>query len=242
MHTEQPEPENSGAVIYAGYEEWKGWRSFFQYNAEDSEYFAGEMRGLPPLNGRNVLEIGFGTGSFLAWARAQGAKIAGIEINDRLMAEAKREGVELLVADFERVAVHHRERFDLIAAFDVFEHFDLEENKIRIRAVETMLKPGGYAILRFPNGQSPLGLIPQHGDVTHKIALSLSRMEQITLGTSFKTVRYTGSFRIRGPFGLKRSVRFVRGAAQWLIGGALNFIYATKMPWEPVVVLVMRKG
>lgn len=243
--TTAPEPVSAtgaAGAAYAGYEEWKGWTRFFAFDAEEAEYFAGELRGLPPLAAASVLEMGFGTGSFIAWARAQGAAVAGTEVNDRLCAEARRAGVDLLDPAIETIATPNAGRFDLIAAFDVFEHFDIGEIDARMRAIEAMLKPGGHAILRFPNGQSPFGLQPQHGDITHKTALSRSRIEQLTQGSTLSTVRYAGSYSVRGPLGLKRSVRLVRRAAQRIVGFTLDFVYATHIPWEPVVVIVMRKS
>lgn len=238
----QPGPPTAAAVAdgYAGYEAWKGWTSYFQFDREEAEYFAGELRGIP-LAGRSVLEIGFGTGSFLAWARAQGASVAGAEINDRSLTEAARAGVDLVDPAIERIANGNRGRFDVVVGFDVFEHFEADEVHRRIRAVETMLKPGGHVVLRFPNGQSPFGLVPQNGDVTHRIALSRQRMEQICQGTELRAVRYAGSYGVRGAWGPRRAVRCLRRAAQRAMGASLNLIYATRIPWDPVVVLVMQK-
>jgi 2-polyprenyl-3-methyl-5-hydroxy-6-metoxy-1,4-benzoquinol methylase len=225
---------------YAHYEEWKCWETYFEFDAEDAEYYAGELRGVP-LVGKRVLEIGFGTGSFLAWARTHGARIAGTEINERSLAEAKRLGVELLDPAIEHIEDQHAGCFDVVVGFDVFEHFDLEEIQARIRAAETMLKPGGFIVLRFPNGQSPFGLAPQNGDVTHKTALAKEKMEQICHGARLEAVRYTGSYGVRGPWGPTRVVRAFRRFAQGMIGASLNLIYATDIPWDPVVVLVLRK-
>ncbi len=230
------------ASNYGGYENWKGWTNFFSFDAADAEYFSGEMRGLPALAGNNVLEMGFGTGSFLAWAKAQGAIVTGTEVNERLCAEARKAGVALIEPRIETIAEQHRDHFDLIAAFDVFEHFDLEEIHARIRAVETMLKPGGHAILRFPNGQSPFGLVPQNWDTTHKTALSRYKLEQICRDTNFTTVRYAGSYRIRGRVGLKRIMRGFRGLAQDTIAAVLNVVYAYEIPWDAVVVIVLHKA
>jgi 2-polyprenyl-3-methyl-5-hydroxy-6-metoxy-1,4-benzoquinol methylase len=225
---------------YARYEEWKGWDRYFEIDAEEAEYFAGELRGIP-VRGKTVLEIGFGTGSFLAWARSRGADIVGTEISQRSLAEARRFGVELLDPMVESISDQYAGRFDVIVGFDVFEHFDLDEVRLRIRAVETMLKPGGHVVLRFPNGQSPFGLPPQHGDVTHKMALSKERMVQICQGTNLKPVRYASAYGIRGQWGVTRAVRAVRRLARGMIGASLNAIYTTSIPWDPVVVLVMQK-
>lgn len=231
---------DSARDLYAGYEQWKGWDKPFSLSSEEAVYFAGETRGLR-IDGADVLEIGFGSGSFLAWARERGARIAGAEINPTLIGAARSFGVELLPADFETVADQHAARFDTIVAFDVFEHFTLPEIVTRLEAAETMLKPGGHLILRFPNAQSPFGLAPQNGDPTHKSALSRSVFEQLIQGTSFAVVRYAPSYRIASGSVPRRVVRAVRHALRSLVSAALNFIYAQEIPWDPVVVLVLRK-
>jgi len=236
----QHHPGAAAGGLYHRYEAWKGWDKPFTFSRDEAAYFAGETRGLK-IGDADVLEIGFGSGSFLAWARRQGARVAGTEINDVLIDAARAQGVELLPAAIELVAAEHAARFDTIVAFDVFEHFTIEEILARLAAAETMLKPGGHLALRFPNAQSPFGLAPQHGDPTHKTALSRSIFEQLIQGMSFEIVRYQGSFRIGGGGPLKSLARFVRSVLQRLIARSLNFVYAQDIPWDAVVVLVLRK-
>ncbi len=188
-----------------------------------------------------MLEIGFGSGAFLAWARDRNARIAGVEIIPQLIAAAKTRNVELLPADFETIAKIHAERFDTILAFDVFEHLTLDQIISRLAGCVTLLKLGGHLVLRFPNAQSPFGLAPQHGDPTHKMALSRGTFEQLTQGTALKVVRYTPSFRVRGGGAAKRLARALRYVLRDLIGKSLNAIYSQDIPWDPVVVLVLRK-
>jgi SAM-dependent methyltransferase len=226
--------------LYSGYESWKRWDRLFTYSAEEATYFAGEMTNIR-IEGAELLEIGFGSGSFLAWARDQKANIAGTEIIPQLINAADRCGVELLPAEFERVASDYPGRFDTIVAFDVFEHFALQEIVVRLKACEAILKIGGHLVLRFPNAQSPFGLAPQNGDPTHKTALSRGIFEQLTQGTGLKVVRYAPSFRIRGVGLGKRLMRAIRYAGRDLIAVTFNALYSQEIPWDPVVVLVMRK-
>jgi 2-polyprenyl-3-methyl-5-hydroxy-6-metoxy-1,4-benzoquinol methylase len=226
--------------FYEGYETWKGWSEPFTYTAEEASYFAGETSGAEIANA-DVLEIGFGSGSFLAWARDQGARIAGTEINPVLLSAAHAFGVELLEAELETVADSHAGRFDAIVAFDVFEHFTLEAVVARLSAVDTMLKPGGRFIMRFPNAQSPFGLTSQNGDPTHVSALSRDVVEQLTRATRLQIVRYAPSFRIAGGGAAKALARSLRYAARDVISLCLNAIYSQNIPWDPVVVLVLRK-
>jgi hypothetical protein len=96
--------------------------------------------------------------------------------------------------------------------------------------------------MRFPNSQSPFGLAPQNGDPTHKTALSRSIFEQLIQGTAFEIVRYAPSFRVRRGSVGKRLGILLRSAARDLISCSLNAIYAQDIPWDPVVVLVLRKA
>jgi SAM-dependent methyltransferase len=227
---------------YAGYETWKGWSNLFVYTAEDAAYFAGETRGLK-IDGADLLEIGFGSGAFLAWARDRNVRIAGVEIIPQLIAAAKERNVELLPADFETIAKQYAGRFDTIVAFDVFEHLTLDEIVTRLSACVTLLKPGGHLVLRFPNAQSPFGLAPQYGDPTHKTALSRGAFEQLIQGIPLNVVRYAPSFRLRAGGSVKRRLgRALRYALRDLIGRTLNAIYAQDIPWDPVVVLVLQKA
>ena len=226
---------------YAGYEGWKRWDRLFAPTADERAYFAGETRGLV-IAGGALLEIGFGSGSFLAWAREMGARVCGVEVIPALIEAARREGIELLPPDIERIADAHAGRFDTIVAFDVFEHFSLAEIFVRLDAAATLLKPGGHLVLRFPNAQSPFGLAPQHGDPTHKTALSRGVFEQIMQQRPFAIVRYAGSHRIGGGPWRQRIGRAVRRRLQDALGGALNAIWSQDIPWAPVVVLVLRKS
>lgn len=228
--------------VYRAYESWKGWTKPFTFTPDEEAYFEGECRGVR-IDGAIVFEIGFGSGNFLSWARQKkGAKIAGSEINAASLEAARAQGIELLPAAFETIAKLHAGRFDTVVSFDVFEHFTLDEIIRRLDALETMMKPGGHLLMRFPNAQSPFGLAPQNGDPTHMSALSRDVFELLIQKTGFEIVRYGGSYRIGGG-GLVRSVvRPLRGLLRRIIGGVLNFTYTTRIPYDSVVVLVMRLG
>lgn len=65
-----------------------------------------------------VLEIGFGNGGFLTYAREKNWDINGIEINDDLIAIAKEKGFNV----YGSIDFFNDGMFDLIVAFDVLEH------------------------------------------------------------------------------------------------------------------------
>jgi 2-polyprenyl-3-methyl-5-hydroxy-6-metoxy-1,4-benzoquinol methylase len=231
---------SGGSSLYVGYAEWKGWDAPFFYDADKSDYYARECAELA-IGNADVLEIGFGSGSFLAWARDQGARVSGTEIIPEMVGAAIEFGVEVLSSDLEHIADGNRSRFDTIVAFDVFEHFSLPEIVVRLQCVASMLKPGGHLLLRFPNGQSPFGLASQYGDPTHKTALSLGVIGPLIQRSSWSVVRYEGMARAAGIGLAKRIVRLLRRTIQDLIAAMLNLVYAQDIPWDPVVVLVLRK-
>lgn len=227
--------------LYASYDGWKGWVAPFLCDAESAAYFAAELDGRS-LAGARLLEIGFGNGEFLAWAKAAGASVVGSEITPAAIAAAEAHGVELMPADFEADPAKWAGQFDIIAAFDVFEHLDPPTIIAKLRAIETMLRPGGWLLLRFPNGQSPFGLGPQHGDATHITALSRAKIEQYASGTALSVIRYGGVARPSSGGLAKRLLRKLRYLLRDIHMTSLNFLYATDIELEPVVTLVIAKS
>jgi len=225
---------------YENYVAFKKWDRLFAYTPDEAAYFAGETRDVA-ISGADVLEIGFGSGAFLAWARDRGARVAGVDIIPALQDAARRAGVELLPSDLAEAARQNEGRFDTIVALDVFEHFSREELLAALDAAARLLREGGSLMLRFPNAQSPFGLAPQYGDPTHRIALSADAFDYFIQRRPFEIARYGGVYRIGGGSPAKRLLRALRRLAQRGVELALNAVYAQNIPWDPVATLVLRR-
>jgi 2-polyprenyl-3-methyl-5-hydroxy-6-metoxy-1,4-benzoquinol methylase len=226
-------------ALYGGYTAWKNWTDFFRVTPDQAGYFAGELRDVL-ISDSDILEIGFGSGACLAWMREQGARLHGTELNHAACDAARAAGIEILPMDLLSSADGYKERFDTIIAFDVFEHLSLGQVRDHLRACEKMLRQGGKLLLRFPNAQSPFGLEPQMGDPTHRSALSRSVVELLIEGMSLDVVRYSGSYRYAGkPLSPRWVARKILFTMQDAISAALQLIYATRIPYDPVVVIVM---
>lgn len=234
--TEHPSAE-LGAKLYASYDGWKGWKAPFACDGETAGYFAAEFTGVP-FEGKRILEIGFGNGEFLAWARDKGADVSGCEVTPAAIAAAQAAGIPLISPDFEADPAAYGP-YDIIAAFDVFEHLDPPTIVAKLAAIGRMLTPTGILLLRYPNGQSPFGLASQHGDATHITALSRAKIEQYATGSGLVTVRYGGVARGTAPSAAKAVVRKVRYALRNLHRRLIHFIYATDIELEPVVTHVL---
>jgi len=181
------EPQAESPPLYSGYADWKNWHGEFAPSDREARYFAAELADIP-LSGKRVLEIGFGNGSFLAWAKALGAEVVGTEIDAAMVERAIARGFDARPASLEPLAAAN-ERFDLIVAFDVFEHWDKPTLVASLTQFAALLRTGGHVLARFPNGQSPFGRVHQYGDLTHQTVLSASSIAQLANMTGFAVVR-----------------------------------------------------
>lgn len=227
--------------LYGRYTAWKNWPQFFIVTPDHAGYFAGELRDVR-IASADVLELGFGSGACLAWMSDRGARLYGTELSESACEAASARGVKILPADIGSVANEFEGQFDTILAFDVFEHLSLGQVREHLRACERMLRENGSLVLRFPNAQSPFGLEPQMGDPTHLSALSRSALELLLDGTSFAVRRYSGSYRYAGkPLSPRWAKRKLRFALQQIVSAGLRMIYATRIPYDPVVVIVLSR-
>lgn len=232
---------DTSPTLYEGYHDWKNWDAFFTTTADQAGYFRRELSGLR-IRDADVLEIGFGTGSCVAWMAARGARVSVTELSERSREAARKAGYGVLDADLPSSAAAHAGAFDTIIAFDVFEHLPIDEVQRYLDSCATLLRPGGRLLLRFPNAQSPFGLKPQMGDPTHRSFLSADAMRLLLVGRPLRIARYGGSYLYRGrPFSPVWVKRSARRLSQKLIAGLLRFTFATAIPYEPVVVLVLAR-
>lgn len=188
---------------YVTYSKWKAWSDdhFGRYGNEDAVYFKHELKlvGLRNVRGLRILEIGFGNGQFAKWAQDNGASWAGTEAQLSQVEAARARGWTAFeaAADFTRLA--ELGAFDLVVAFDVFEHLDVEsllDLMIRLRDV---LAPGGRIVGRVPSGDSPFSGAIQRGDLTHKLALGSAAVRQLAQSVDLEVIQVREpAFPVRG--------------------------------------------
>lgn len=100
-----------------------------------------------PQKGR-ILDIGSGTGDFLATAKANGWLITGLEPSEKAKNNAISKGVS-----FENdIKSIENQSFDVITMWHVLEHVpDIEQ---QIKELKRLLKPNGTIIIAVPNFKS----------------------------------------------------------------------------------------
>jgi len=195
-------------TLDAAYLEWKNWASdeFARYNNVEAAYFAAEVPIRPPAR---LLEIGFGNGGFLSWARKTGADTFGVETNQSLVSRAKH----LLGESHAFASVYdpeldaHRGSFTHIVAFDVLEHIPQTEYPALFRRLAELLAAGGRCTLRFPNGDSPFGRAVQHGDPTHVTTIGGAKLAYFAIGAGLKVDTIRAPALPTNNIGLRRALR-----------------------------------
>jgi 2-polyprenyl-3-methyl-5-hydroxy-6-metoxy-1,4-benzoquinol methylase len=137
----------------------------------------------------SVLEVGCGTGLFLAYLEAKGvADFLGIDKDKDLaghLPQAVAANVRLIdVLDFLEQGADGR-RFDRVVMTDVLEHFSAPDAVRLLRLLAGVLKVGARVVVRVPNMGSPWGAAYQYGDLTHKAAYTPESMRQLALAAGY---------------------------------------------------------
>ena len=190
MSTHETATGALGSAYGHVYLEWKNWspENFGVLSARENADFAALLRKakvhLP--DEATVLEIGFGNGTFLEFGRRRRWKMYGTEVNPGLLTLAHQNGFQ--VTDAETLQSFPSQVFQMAAAFDVMEHIPLDQLPGFLGEVRRVLKPNGYFVARFPNGDSPFGRHIQNGDVTHKTAIGSIRARYLAAQAGMEVI------------------------------------------------------
>ncbi|WP_435189490.1 class I SAM-dependent methyltransferase [Pseudothioglobus sp. nBUS_23] len=185
------------------YLEWKDWdeSTFANFSKLERAYFDNISKLVHISNGANILEVGFGNGSFLGYAHRMGYSCDGVESNIKLVENAKNNNYSVFSSIDQ---IDSKKKYDLIVLFDVIEHIEAAEAEIFLNQLKDKLVEDGSLFLRFPNGSSPLGLGNQHGDPTHCNIVTLSKLHFWCKNLGLEVVKYRGDIR---PFIFRHKIK-----------------------------------
>jgi SAM-dependent methyltransferase len=214
------------------YLEWKQWNpsNFGQLSRrEEADFDALLRRARVTLPQRaDALEIGFGNGTFLEFGHRRGWQMEGTEANPGLVECGLNAGFAVLQA--ETLSGFGRESYDLVAAFDVLEHLPLEQLPGFLAEVRRVLRPGGYFVARFPNGDSPFGRHVQNGDPTHRTAIGSIRARILARQAGFN-ICYLGHEVQALWTGTGHSAhRLFAKPVRWAMNAFLNLVFSPRDP------------
>ena len=185
----------SNPNLYDDYDDLKGWNKLFQPSIHEAHLYSKEFNHID-FSDSYFLDIGFGSGGLLGWARQQGAIVSGIEIQEKLIKEASKAGIEV----YKELSEVPSDRYDIVTGFDLLEHLSLNEIPLFLDEIKRITKPSGVVLFRFPNCQSSAGLINQFGDHTHVTMLSgpivLNLMKNVGfVGISYQEAKVMSSIK-----------------------------------------------
>jgi len=136
-----------------------------------------------------VLEVGCGTGQFLAYLAAKGVEdFVGIDADGGVRAAipetAANRFVESDLADFVTENTGKR-RFDRVVLFDVLEHLTLEQGIAALESLHAIVADGGRLAIRVPNGGSPWGLHIQYSTIDHVTVYTTDKLIELARLTGY---------------------------------------------------------
>lgn len=221
------------------YQKRKKWFGDNRFQ-EQYEVFEIETGRAGIKKGDKLLEIGFGEGIFLDWAKVNGFDVTGVEINKDLYGLAKERGHNVYFGKATE-ALSEDERYDGVFLFDVLEHLKLDEIFELLYFLKKILTKDGKILARFPNGGSPFGRITQHGDATHVTILTGAKVQDISMlcGLEVKTVA-NGARTLRTgknkKWFLKKIAYIIRDLLQFIIG---YLYFGENIPLDPNLTVII---
>jgi len=109
---------------------WKDWQpaDFGRFGREDALYYTQELHasGIASVRGLRIAELGYGNGAFAGWVRKEGGHWVGREAIPELQQRAAQAGFEVIASDADFPNTVGPGKFDLMVAFDVIEHLELD--------------------------------------------------------------------------------------------------------------------
>lgn len=199
----------------------------------DTAYERGRIRTITsvlPTGPGRALDIGCGEGVVTAALAARGYDVLGIDRDERSL-EAARSAVPM--AKFEPVDIGVDPLpdgpFDIIAACELLEHFDLAGQERLLHAIRAKLAPDGAFVLSTPNTASLMSLIGslvyplrgRHwdcGDSDHKHVHNTWSLRSLLERSGFVIARQRGfQLGLHRPAALASAgMRAFGGAVGWL--------------------------
>lgn len=135
--------------------------------------------------GKTILDVGAGTGDFLAFFKSKNWEVSGVEPNEEARALAAEKEVHLAPD----IAVYNHQKFDVITLWHVLEHIpNLSEY---IRTLESLLTDNGILVIAVPNFKSYDAAHYKEFWAAYDVPRHLWHFSQTTIAKLFKEVEMT---------------------------------------------------
>jgi len=110
------------------------------------------IREYAPLEGRRILDVGCGLGTYVKKLRAFSPEVYGVDIDPDKVAQAQAELEHIYLAPAERLPFPD-EHFDIVLLHEVIEH--VSDDQQAVREAFRVIKEGGRLVIFAPNRLYP---------------------------------------------------------------------------------------
>jgi len=229
-----------GEVSRPSYSRWKHWTQLEQHSDADDHRYRRIVSALGLREGATILEIGFGAGTFLSWARTNRYRVTGVEVDPVLIDRAAAAGYRVIqysefVANPASVGP-----LDAVLALDVAEHLSADQLLGFFGAISASLDYGGAAYIQIPNAGSPLSNNIQFGDPTHQFAFTRGSLDYILEGSRLRVVAWAAAIPRTPATMMSRVVERTRLAGFNVLRGSSRLLCGTGFDWWPVAAAILR--
>ena len=147
---------------------------------------------LPKDKNAHILDIGCGEGYFLRMLKQSGyGTLSGVDLDNAQVEQAKAAGLEsVFCQDALSYLAGAQSKYDLICAFNFFEHLTKEEVLTLLQSVSDALRPGGKLLALTPNGLSPFSGSTRYWDFSHELSYTPSSWRQLSKWAGFSAVEF----------------------------------------------------
>lgn len=180
------------SVLYKNYSENFGVTKSFepekQYAGYDQIY-----KDLPEHKASAIADLGCGKGEWLAWLSRKGYEnLTGVDVAESELQWIDKDCANLETGDVIEVMSSTEQKFDLLHAKDIFEHFTKDQAVDFLTNCLSALKPGGEIWLLTFNAQGVFSTATQYGDFTHELAVTPTSFAQVLRACGFEVVSVKG--------------------------------------------------
>ena len=141
-------------------------------------------------DGVRVLDIGCGRGEWLTLLTDVGIPAAGVDSHPAFVESGRARGLDMVLGDgIEHLATLPPNSLDLVTAFHLIEHLDVETLLALIEAAHGALRAGGCLLLETPNPHNlQMAACDFFNDPTHRSPLPPALVEFLVSASGFERV------------------------------------------------------
>jgi O-antigen chain-terminating methyltransferase len=138
-----------------------------------------------------VLDLGPGRGEWLALLAEAGVQATGVDENAAMVDHLRTRGLDVVPGDAaQHLAAVPDDALDVVTAFHVVEHLDLESLLGLLAQGRRVLRPGGLLILETPHPANlVMGACNFYLDPTHRSPVPPARLQFLAVESGFTDVR-----------------------------------------------------